>query len=187
LAEKGISKKCFNKLSAKDQEFFIAYLELGCNARKTYMRLNPNATAATAGVKGCLKINKDNMQAALTEHYANEWARREDRIHEVFDKIVRTANADINSVLDVSEDGRVQVKNFTDVDTTSIKKITQSYKDATDSSSEQCTTSLEMYDKQKAQDQLIKILGMITDKVDVNQSGDVTLKLNVNNAGSGER
>jgi hypothetical protein len=159
------SKTAFDKLSGKHKEFFLAYLKFSGNATKAYQSVYSNVTIESAAVRASATLRNVKIAAALREHYDNLWKNKEDMIGKTFENLLKMANADIHDVVEFDEDGEMKIKDFNKINTFIIKKIGQ--KKTINQFGENVQNTIEIVDKEKVSTDLLRVLGMIQEKLKV--------------------
>jgi phage terminase small subunit len=161
---KEAKKKPSPKLSIKHLAFVNEYLKLN-NATKAYMNVYPSSGYDAARSSSADLLAKANIKAYVNEHYKKQWEDKETEIGRTFNNLVKIANSDINDVVEV-EDGKMKIKNLDEIDSYIIQEIKQTVTNTKDG--ENKNTSIKVYDKVKAIDGMLKVLGMIKEKADIN-------------------
>jgi hypothetical protein len=159
------SKTAFAKLPGKHKEFFLAYLKFSGNATKAYQSVYSNVTIESAAVRASATLRNVKIAAALREHYDNLWKNKEDMIGKTFENLLKMANADIHDVVEFDEDGEMKIKDFNKINTFIIKKIGQ--KKTINQFGENVQNTIEIVDKEKVSTDLLRVLGMIQEKLKV--------------------
>lgn len=155
-------KTKINKITnTKHKEFYSNYIKCK-NASKSYMMAYPKATYETARVNGCRLLAKTNIQDALQEHYDSLWKEKEKEVGKTFDNLLKIANSDISDIVEY-KDGVMKIKDFDKIDSTAIQQINQTIVDTKDG--KRTNESVKLYDKTKSMNELLKVLGMIQEKI----------------------
>lgn len=156
------------KLNAKEKEFVLNYLALSQNATKAYLKTYPNANYGTASTQSSRMLEKPKIKEAISKELKKVWDKKEEQIAKLFQKLIDASGADIGDFLD--EYGDIKTHNFNDLNTFLIDSYSKSVSDTKEGQNVRMT--IKMVDKLKAIQELTKILGMITDKVEVNVNYD---------------
>lgn len=162
------------KIELKDfkpdhQNFILEYIRTR-NAVKSYMLAYPKTKYEAAGVSSHQLLKSPKISAYIQNYYNNLWESRKTEIGQTFDNLLKIANADIGSVIEAAGDS-VSIKDLRKIDTSIIQSISQSSSDTKYGVA--TSLNIRLFDKTKAISELLKVLGMITDKVE--HSGEITI------------
>ena len=166
MTVKNMDKK--ESITTKEKEFVYNYLAMSQNSTKAYMKTYPNAKTSTAKSQASRMLTKHNVQEAIRKQLKKVWDEKEDAIMQMFNKLVDVSGADIGDYLD--EHGDIKVEKFGDLNTFLIDSYSKTISDTKEGQNIRMT--IKMTDKLKAISELVKILGMITEKVEVNVNYD---------------
>jgi alkyl hydroperoxide reductase subunit AhpC len=144
-------------LPEKHKEFLLNYFLLGMNGRKAYMKTYQKTNAASAEVLASKLLSNIKVSEAKQEYLQEQWKKKEQAISNLYDKLIRTASADISDYID--ESGDVKVSEFNDMDTYPIAHYEQAISDT--AYGRNIKRVIKLKDSQKAIDTLGKVLGMI--------------------------
>jgi len=156
-------KKKETKASSKHKEFIFEYLKNGRNATKAYSKVYPNASRETARANAHKLLTKTDFEKQVQDYYDKLFKGKEQRIRKLFDDLVRVAESDIADVMDY-EGGELTINDFKNIDSTIVKEINHTVIESKDGV--KVFKSVKMHDKLKAMSELVKILGMITEKIE---------------------
>jgi phage terminase small subunit len=162
------------KIELKDfkpdhQNFILEYIRTR-NAVKSYMNAYPKTKYEAAGVSSHQLLKNPKISEYLQNYFDNLWESRKVEIGRTFDNLLKIANADIGSVIEAAGDS-VSIKDLRKIDTSIIQSISQSSSDTKYGVA--TSLNIKLFDKTKAISELLKVLGMITDKVE--HSGEITI------------
>lgn len=163
-------KKASSPLSPKHMEFFLAYISLGRNATKAYLRAYPKVTYETASVNGSKLLRNTKFAAYLQDYDDKKWKEKEKEIGKTFNNLLKVANADISDIVEY-EDNKMSIRNFSDIDTSAIQEVNHTVSETAQGIN--VKKSIKMHDKMKAIDGIMKALGM-TNKIEF--EGDIIIK-----------
>ena len=149
------------------QNFILEYIRTR-NAVKSYMSVYPKTKYEAAGVSSHQLLKNPKVSAYIKNYYEDLWDSRKDEIGKTFDNLLKIANADIGSIVEAAGDS-VSFKNLKTIDTSIIQSISQSSSDTKYGVA--TSLNVKLFDKTKAISELLKVLGMITDKVE--HSGEI--------------
>lgn len=149
------------------QNFILEYIRTR-NAVKSYMLAYPKTKYEAAGVSSYHLLKNPKISAYIQNYYDNLWESRKTEIGQTFDNLLKIANADIGSVIEAAGDS-VSIKDLRKIDTSIIQSISQSSSDTKYGVA--TSLNVKLFDKTKAISELLKVLGMITDKVE--HSGEI--------------
>ena len=149
------------------QNFILEYIRTR-NAVKSYMSVYPKTKYEAAGVSSHQLLKNPKVSAYIKNYYEDLWDSRKDEIGKTFDNLLKIANADIGSVIEAAGDS-VSIKDLRKIDTSIIQSISQSSSDTKYGVA--TSLNVKLFDKTKAISELLKVLGMITDKVE--HSGEI--------------
>lgn len=172
VVEMGRKKKVNRKideLSDKYKKFALNYIRLQ-NGTKAYLQVYPNADYNVASVSAYHLLRKPKIKEAIREYMDGIFKEKEAEISAIFNKLVSITNVDIADFID--DNGNVKFKDFQEMNTYAIAEYSKVVSDTAQGRNEKQT--IKLLDKQKALSELIKILGMITDKAEV--SGTIIVK-----------
>ena len=161
--------KLIDKLSVKNKDFDLEYLSNGNNATKAYSKVYPNAKYVTARSNGAKLLAKTNIKEALSDYFNSMWSEKEKDIGKIYNNLIKQATADIADVIEY-KNGEMRIKDFDEIDTSTIQQITQTVTDTKEV--QRINESIKLFDKTKAQSDLIRVLKMIEEKVTVNVNYD---------------
>ena len=159
-------KRKIDLLSKKEKEFLLNYIELGKNGTKAYLKTYPTSNRNTAAVQASKLLRKHNVSEALQEYLNDIWEQKEEQISQLFDNLLGVANYDISQLID--EHGDVRVDEFDKINTFIIQQYDKSESESEKRYSKK--VSIKLMDKLKATEMLVKILGMIQEKVSQSRS-----------------
>lgn len=160
MAKKKKSK--IDKLSPKNKEFLLNYILLGRNATKAYKKTFPKSNYDTCRTNGSKLLAKTNISEALEEYLEKIFLDKDKQIRNIFDKLVATAGADISDFID--EKGQIKIEDFDNLNTYFVAQYDKTVSDT--QAGRNVKQSIKMMDKLKAISELVKILGMITEKTE---------------------
>lgn len=149
------------------QNFILEYIRTR-NAVKSYMSAYPKTKYEAAGVNSHKLLKNDKISAYIQSYYNDLWESRQTEIGKTFDNLLKIANADIGTIVDAVGDS-VSIKDLRKIDTSIIQSISQSSSDTKYGVA--TSLNVKLFDKTKAISELLKVLGMITEKVE--HSGEI--------------
>lgn len=167
MAKKKKSK--IDSLTAKNKEFLLNYILLGRNGTKAYKKTFPKSQYDTCRTNGSKLLAKANVSEALEEYLEEIFLDKEKQIRNIFDKLVAVAGADISDFID--EHGNIKVSEFNNLNTYFVAQYDKTVSDTKEG--QNVKQSIKMLDKLKAISDLVKILGMITEKIEHSGTIDV--------------
>lgn len=162
MGRKKKTKRKIDELSEKHRNFATSYIQLQ-NATKAYLQTYPHVKYNTAMVEGCKLLRKPNIKEAIQEYLDEKFKEKETEISNIFNKLVSISNSDIADFID--DDGDLKFKDFKEINTYVVSEYSKIETESENSTNTKQT--IKMLDKQKALSELIKILGMITEKTEV--------------------
>jgi len=173
--KKGPIQPAFEELSDKHKEFVLNYIENGGNITRAYSKAYSqegiHLSDGVAAASGTRLLNNVKIKEILKKHYTDVWEEKQDKIGKVFDDLLKMVSVDISDIVEY-ENGEMKIKNFTDVKNTSIiKKITQKISETKDGRS--VTESIEIVDKLKAIESMLKVLNMNQEKMEIKQTIEI--------------
>ena len=162
------------KIELKDfkpehQKFILEYIRTG-NATKSYMNVYPKSQYDAASVSSFQLLRNPNIKEYIQCYYDDLWSSRKNEISRTFDNLLKIANADITDVVDYEGD-RMEVRPFNQSNTFLIAEIKEVIIETANGTN--INKSVKLKDSTKAISELIRVLGMITDKVE--HSGEVII------------
>jgi phage terminase small subunit len=155
------------KIELKDfkpdhQNFILEYIRTG-NKVKSYMFAYPKSKYGAASVNSFKLLENARIKEYIQSYYDELWSDRKNERSKAFNKLLRIANADIADVVEYEEDG-MRVKPFSESDTFLIAEIKETVSETMNGTN--VNRSVKLKDSSKAISELVRVLGMITDKVE---------------------
>jgi len=161
-------KRKIDSLPPKYKEFLLNYISLGKHGRKAYMLTYPKTKPHTADTMASRLLKKVKVSEALQEYLDGIFIEKEKEISKMFDNLLDIANSDISDYID--EDGNIKVEEFDKLNTYVLAQYDKTVNET--DSSRNVKQSIKMLDKLKAISELVKILGMVQEKVEVSVNFD---------------
>jgi phage terminase small subunit len=156
-------KDIFKSLNPNQQNFVLNYIETK-NAVKSYLAAYPKSNYKTAGVQAHRALKNPNISRFLNNYYEELWSSRKREIGRTFDNLLKIANADIANIVSYEGD-RMEVRPFSQSDTFIIAEIKETVSETQNGTN--VNRSVKLKDSTKATSELVKVLGMITEKVEM--------------------
>lgn len=167
MAEETKKESAFDKLNNRQKEFVLEYIDCRVAAeayRRVYDRGVKKKTNGVARAGGAEILSNPNVKAAIEEKLNAIWGDKEVRIGAIWDELQSLAFSDVRKVMDFKEDGTFSVKDLSEVDTRSIKKLKirkEPSKKVDDEVVEGADIiEIELYDKRGALADLAEIVNM---------------------------
>lgn len=150
--------------NAKHKSFALEYIRNGRNGTKAYRTVYPKAKYTSAMSNANKMLRNTQISEAILEYYNKLWDSKEKEIGQTFDNLLKMANADISDVVEYSDEEGMTIKDFDTIDTQAVQSISENVSQT--KYGPNVSKSIKMYDKQKAISDLLKVLNMITEKVE---------------------
>ena len=159
----------FKLLKPEHQNFMLEYIRTG-NATKSYLSVYPKSTYNAACVSSHQLLRNPKISEYIQNYYDDLWSDRKNEISKTFNNLLRIANADINDVIDYEGD-RMEVRPFSQSDTFLIAEIKETVSETMNGVN--VNRSVKLKDSTKAISELVRVLGMITEKIE--HSGEIII------------
>ena len=99
MAKKKKNESAFDKLSAREQKFFLEYIKY-LNAKYAYKILHPKCKDSTAESEGPGISRKPQFQEALKEYYRELWDKKEDYIGKTLKRLLDILDFNVTDFID---------------------------------------------------------------------------------------
>ena len=172
--EKKVESTAPKKIELKDfkpdhQNFILEYIKTR-NATKSYMKAYPKSKYDAASVSSFQLLRNPKIKEYIQCYYDELWNNRKVEIGRTFDNLLKIANADISDVVEFDGD-RMNVKPFDKSDTFLISEIKETVSEHQHGVN--VNRSVKLKDSGKALSELLKVLGMVTEKVE--HTGEIVI------------
>lgn len=157
--------------NVKHKSFALEYIKNGGNGTKAYRSVYTKVTYDTASVNSYKLLRNAQISDAIQEYYDLLWEAKENEIGKTFDNLIKMANSDISDVVEYNKKDGVEIKDFDTIDTHSVQSITENISET--KYGKNIIRSVKMYDKQKANSDLIKVLDMVSEKTELSGTIEV--------------
>jgi len=159
----------FKLLKPEYQKFISEYI-ITNNAVKSYLSVYPKSSYNAACVSSHQLLRNPKISEYIQSYYDELWKDRKNEISKTFNNLLKIANADIADVVDYEGD-RMEIRPFSQSDTFLIAEIKETVSETQNGTS--VNRSIKLKDSTKAISELIRVLGMITEKVE--HSGEIII------------
>jgi phage terminase small subunit len=146
------------KLTPKQQRFVQEYL-IDLNATQAAIRAGYSKD--TAKDIGCENLAKPNIQEAIQDAMEKRGKKTEITAERVLQELSKIAFSDLNKFVEVDENGKITVKDSSQLDGTVLSEISESI------TQNGRTRKVKLHDKMKALELIGRHLAMFTDRQEI--------------------